>query len=106
MNKTKPKGYESDLGEYGSQLYDGVCGEPTMWGFRIITRLGDERFHALHEFGDLECVYPDWFLITKKLTREEAINKYGEIADEEFGPRGGWKSVTFGDKRFISKILK
>jgi hypothetical protein len=55
---------------------------------------------------DTQCIYPDWFLITRKLTREEAIQKYGPISDEEIGPRGGWKSVTFGSTRFCSSYLR
>jgi hypothetical protein len=101
----KPVGYEDDLGEYGPQLYDGWCGEPISWGFQIINHLGDERFSNLHKYGALECCYPNWYLITKKLNREEAIEKYGKVTNEEFGPRGGWKSVTFGDKKFCSKDL-
>ena len=105
MNPSKPEGYEADLGEYGTQLYDSDCGEPVGWGFKILHYLGDERFNMLHKFGNLECSYPSWFLITKKLTREEAIKKYGKITNEEFGSRGGWKSVTFGKKQFCSRDL-
>ena len=105
MIPNKPKGYENDLGDYGPQLYDSDCGEPISWGFKILHHLGEERFRALYKFGLLECSYPTWFLIVKKLTREEAIKKYGEITNEEFGPRGGWKSVIFGKKQFCSKDL-
>jgi hypothetical protein len=41
-------------------------------------------------------------VVTRKLTREEAAQKYGEITKEGFGPRGGSRSVTFGDKKFIN----
>ena len=101
-----PKGYENDLGNYGPQIYDGDCGEPIMWGHKILSHLGDERFNNLRNFGSLECCYPHWFFITKKLTREEAIKKYGAVTDEEFGPRGGWRSVTLGKKTFMSPLLK
>jgi hypothetical protein len=107
MNKQdKPKGYENDLGNYALIFKDGICSEPVAWGFKIITHLGQDRFDALREFGQLECDYPAWYLITHHLTREEAIKKYGEITDEEFGPRGGWRSVTFGTTKFRSKYLK
>jgi hypothetical protein len=45
-------------------------------------------------------------VVTKKLTRKEAINVYSEVTDEEFGSSGCWKSVTFGNAIFISKCLK
>lgn len=107
MNKEeKPKGFESELAEFAPVIFDGFSGEPIGWGFRIITHLGEQRFNELRKFGELECIYPTWYLVTKKLSREEAIGKYGEITEEVFGPRGGWKSVTFGTKRFISNYLK
>ena len=101
-----PAGYENDLAPYAPCLFDSACGEPVAWGFKILRRLGDDRFNALAQFGKLECSYPHWFLIVKELTREEAVAKYGAISAEEFGPRGGWKSITFGDKKFLSKRLK
>jgi len=109
---TIPVGYEDCLSEFGPQIYDAYCGEPIGWGFEIKKRIGDERFNALGKLGELKCVNdshtlsPSWYLITKKLTRQEAIEKYGDVTDEEYGPRGGWKSVTFGKKKFISKWLR
>lgn len=102
----KPIGYENELGNFAPAIYDSSCGEPIGWGFKITSHLGEERFNALRKCGELECIYPTWFLITEKLSRQEAIKKYGEITNEEFGPRGGWKSVTFGKTRFVSKYLK
>lgn len=101
----KPKGFENSLSEYGSQITDGYCGEVIGWGFKILEHLGDERFNQLRNYGTLECCYPTWFLITKKLTREEAEKKYGKPEDK-YGPRGGWLSVTFGEKTFISKQFR
>lgn len=57
-------------------------------------------------YGNIECAYPNWFLITKTLTRDEAIKKYGPMTAEDVGPRGGWRSVTFGNKKFLSKSLR
>ena len=102
----KPKGYEKELANFAPVIFDGQCGEPIGWGFQIVSHLGDERFNELRKFGELECIYPTWFLVTEKLSREEASKKYGEVTAEEFGPRGGWRSVTFGTKKFISKYLK
>ena len=102
----KPLGYETELGPYGPCIFDGWCGETIAWGFRIVSRLGDDRFNALMGHGSVECVGGDWFLIVRKLTRSEAAGKLGDVTDEEFGPRGGWKSVTFGETKFISRQMK
>jgi hypothetical protein len=89
-------------------IEDGWCGEPIGWGFRITRHLGEERFRELAKFGNLECLSSSgqWVVMTRKLTREEAAQKYGEITNEEFGPRGGWRSVTFGDKKFINDLYE
>lgn len=105
----KPFGFENYLSEYGDVLFDGYCGEPVAWGFKIVTYLGEERFRELGKYGKLECIDPfksSWALVTKTLNREEAIELYGSITEEVFGPRGGWKSTTFGNKIFTSKFLK
>jgi hypothetical protein len=101
-----PKHFEQFLSSYGPQLFDSCCGEPTKWGFKIVKRCSDLEFELLGMFGELECCYPSWFLITKKLTRDEAIQKYGEQTNIELGPRGGFRSVTFGNKTFLFKDLK
>lgn len=102
----KPEGYEKDVGDYGPLLFDGWCGEPVAWGFKITRHLGD-RFEALRAFGRLEClgVAGDWGLIVERLTREQAIAKYGAITEEDRGPRGGFRSVTFGTTKFLSREL-
>jgi hypothetical protein len=107
MNNPLPPGYENELSNYQAVVTDGCCGEPVAWGHRIIRHLGEERFQQLYKYGELKCLdMGEWVLMIKKLTRKEAEEMYGPITEEEFGPRGGWKSTTFGTKKFISKIMK
>lgn len=80
-----------------------------MWGFEIVKRVGDAAFSELKNYGELVCVggyQPSWFLITQKLTRAKAASLYGPKGQDEYGPRGGWRAVTFGDKRFCSEVFK
>jgi len=89
-----------------SIITDGYCGEPIAWG-----RDSQGPDEILKDNEHKECIHlgygePVWIIVEKYLTREEAIQKYGAITNEEFGPRGGWKSVTFGDKKFINRNLK
>jgi len=101
--------FESVLGESQVLLCDGWSGKPIAWGRPITEHLGDQRFAELRaEVGaDLVCIrMGSWGVVERRLTREEAIAQYGEITDEEFGPRGGWKSVTFGETKFIHKSMK
>ncbi|HEV2634515.1 MAG TPA: hypothetical protein VGX23_05180 [Actinocrinis sp.] len=105
----KPTGFEDALGKYGPQIQDGWCGEAVAWGFPITRRLGEERWAELGKYGSLEYVGEyssgQWFLIVKFLRPAKAIKKYGGITQLKVGPRGGFKSVTYGDKTFLVKWL-
>ncbi len=70
--------------------------------------MGESKFNELGKLGNLTFVggYDgNWVIATSELTRSMAIKKYGPVTDEVFGPRGGWKSVTFGKTRFNSRSL-
>ena len=100
----KPAGYENDLGPYTELMVDSSCGETISWGFPIQRHLGD-RFNALGEHGKLQCLRAgSWALVTKRLTHEEAIEKYGEVTEQPTGPLGGWRSITYGSTRFLSRL--
>jgi hypothetical protein len=114
MNKVQieiPSELQAYLNAYGVQARDGFCGEPVFWGYEINRRCEEDVWSQLSRLGPLECIDRDpsntrWALVTKYLTREEAEKQYGPITNEEFGPRGGWRSVTFGNKKFMSKALR
>jgi hypothetical protein len=103
-----PPGYEAELAAYGPVVFDG--GQPIGWGFRIMRRLGEMRFRALEAFGDLHCqmlsgLATEWSLVTRWLSPAEAAEKYGAVTSVERGPRGGFRSVTYGSTRFTSRRL-
>jgi hypothetical protein len=95
------------FGGYGPQFHDGYCGEPIAWGYMVIARMGEERWTNASEYGQLECIHGtgDWCLVTKVLTPDGARTQYGEVTGLELGPRGGFRSVTYGSKKFGSKRL-
>ncbi len=97
------------LGDYGVCFVDSTCGEPLAWGYPIEGRLGQKLWGFIDLFGEAECVNggytSQWFLVRDKLTVNEAKKKYGKITNTELGPRGGYRSVTFGDKKFTSRQL-
>ena len=102
-----PTDLRSFFGGYGPQFHDGYCGEPIAWGYKVIARMGEERWSKASQYGRLECNHGtgDWYLITQALTPDEARAQHGEITNIELGPRGGFRSVTFGSKKFASKRL-
>ena len=100
----KPDGYESDLGSYTELFVDSSCGETISWGFKILRHLGS-RFDELRKHGKVECLSPgNWALVVKRLTHDEAVEKYGEVTDRPTGPRGGWRSITYGEHKFLSRL--
>ena len=102
----KPEGYEEVLSEHGPVVFDGGCGEPVAWGFLLLCRIGEKRFDALASFGKLVCLsFGRWALVTKELTPKEAEAKYGSVSRLELGPRGGFRSATYGEKSFLSRRL-
>jgi len=93
------------LGEYGEQLFDSWSGKVVAWGYRITDHCGEEIWEELSKYGTLECLYPSWFLITKQLTIQEAIDMYGDITKIIVGKRGGYHAIIFGSTRFGSACL-
>lgn len=96
------------LGEYGGHLKDHASKEIIGYGYPITGTLGEDMWKELSAFGK-QIFDPKaklWYLIVYSLTREQAIAKYGPVTHEEYGPRGGWKSVTFGTTKFDNAIFK
>ena len=102
----KPQGYEEDLSDYGIVAFDGFNRLPIAWGFKILNRLGDSKFEALKSFGDVVCFYPEWALVINYFTTEMAVKIFGDKTNIDRGSRGGFKSITFGEMKFISKHFK
>ena len=78
----------------GEVLFDGWCGEPIAWA-----RVGEPVIgREWTEHGRVA--------VTERLTPAEAIRKYGPIAELVLGPNGGgFESVTYGVKKFISSFV-
>ena len=111
LNKVQETNFSMKIEDHLSEeLYameDGSCGEPFLWYRTLKTRMPEELFTQYKPKLEFCGGYDgQWIYVEKVLTREDCIEKYGEITDEEFGPRGGWKSVTFGKKKFITTKLK
>jgi hypothetical protein len=101
MNEVpKPAGYEEHLGGFQVITYDGGCGEPVSWGWRILNHLGPQLFSRIDkEYGEATN---SWYAVARRLTFDEAVRKYGPVTKLVTGPRGGFKSVTLGEKLFLS----
>jgi hypothetical protein len=77
----------------GGVLFDGWCGEPIAWA-----RVGDPIIgHEWTENGSLA--------VTERLSPTEAVRKYGPITELRVGPNRGFKSVTYGTTKFVSRFV-
>jgi hypothetical protein len=99
---------ERTLGSEGVIAFDPSCEEPVAWGRILNEHLGEDAFKNLKAANRLHYRREDgkWAVVTRSLTRDEAAVKYGPHRGDERGPRGGWRSVTFGTKKFTSPFLK
>jgi len=105
MENELPEDIKDFFGSFAPCIFDAWCGECIGWGFKPNQHLGDILFSKCREYGKWVCLYPNWYLVTKELTPLQATGKYGKITALELGPRGGFRSVTYGDKRFLVKEL-
>lgn len=101
--------YAGYFGPFRAVVFDGYCGEPIGWGYAPNTRLGDALFKEVEtslKGARWHCLdLGHWVVATRHLTPKMAVEKYGPITKMYVGPRGGYKSVTYGDKIFCSKQL-
>lgn len=72
-------------------LRDAYCGEPIAWA-----RIGDQV--VAREWTEHGSV-----ALTEQLTPAAAVRKYGAITRVVLGPSGGFQSVSYGNKKFISR---
>lgn len=109
MTGSKPPEFADALGPYEALVYgDYGSRHPLGWGFRLVERLGETRFEALRQLAQQQgwtvaCLIPGvrWGLVIRWLTHEEATAQYGAVTGIERGPKGGFRSITFGAAKFI-----
>lgn len=99
------------LSQYGPHVIDKTAQVAVGYGYAIVgEKMGDELWQELSKYGKQVFVNPGpqgyWALITSQLTKEEAIATFGPITNIEYGPRGGWKSTTYGNVKFTDKLMK
>lgn len=107
-----PPGYGEVLSpKFEMLLRDKGCNEPIGWGFGIKMKIEDKALNdALKTHGDIEFLHGEsefeFGLIVRWLTEEEATKKYGKPGTPEFGPRGGFRQIMYGDKAFNHRRMK
>ncbi len=105
-------------------VYDKGCRQPIGWGWKLTKKLKTEDgtdlmvaarpvVEALKEVGDIEFLHTsddegnnEYGLIVRWLTAAEAEAKYGPRGAIEWGPKGGFKQVTYGASAFNHAKMK
>ena len=85
------------LAETGVAEYDPRSEKPVAWGRRVVEEIPEDLFDILRERHEMKCVYPDWFLIEKRIQFADLLMKHGAVRAVGLGPAGGFKWVRFED---------
>lgn len=110
METLTTKDFESHLGDYTVVVHDPGSNEPVAWGRLVIKTVGPAHWHTFRRLFKVDRTNPgevsgQYYVILKELSRTEAIEKYGPVTGELYGPRGGFKWAKFGNKTFYAKSL-
>ena len=103
--KKLPKKIKDMFGEYRPVVFDGYCGEPIGWGHRPNRYLEKPEFEEARKYGEWTYINDVWCLVTKKITKKEALEKYGPVSELKVGPQGGFRSVNYGEHTFFCRDL-
>jgi len=107
MEISIPDKFKHSLGQYGVVITEG--NQDLAWGYPVLgEKLGHEPWEELGKLGRLEFDVPTkaYVLVTKAISDRELSEIYGPLSNVEYGPRGGYKSITFGTTKFKSKLFK
>ena len=92
-----PDWAERFFGESRIAEYDLKSGEAVSWGRQVIAEIPDDLFDNLKAGYEMACIFPDWFLIEKRLQFADLLMSHGGVRFVGLGPSGGFKWVTFAD---------
>jgi hypothetical protein len=112
---TVPEAYAKSrqVSGFEAVVFDGEV--PIGWGFRCNGRtMTIERWEAFP--GERVCVgikdapggeriIGEWVYVERWLKPSEAIKVYGKISKLDVGPRGGFRSVVYGETVFHDKHM-
>lgn len=79
---TIPAKLAGKLSAYGECARDAASNEPIAWGYEVTPPPTDEERTILQDLGELLYSCGKWYLITRKLSITEAVEKYGPIFHE------------------------
>lgn len=92
-----PDWAERFLAETGVADVDPRSGEPVAWGRRVVEEIPEDQFDILRGRCEVACVYPDWFVVEKRLQFADLMMAHGPARAVGLGPGGGFKWVRFED---------
>jgi hypothetical protein len=111
---TIPSGYTSrQVSGFEAVVYDGEV--PIGWGFRCKGQAmetsrwesfpGERVCVGIKDAPGGERVIGEWVYVERWLKPSEAVEVYGAVSALDIGPRGGFKSVTYGVTMFCNRHM-
>ena len=92
-----PEWAEQYLGAEGVAETDPRSREPVAWGRQVVSQIPEGLFERLRGEVELVCIYPDWFVVERRLPFEDLIKARGAPKAVGVGPSGGYKWMRLGD---------
>ena len=85
------------LGPEGVADRDPRSSKPMAWGRRVVSEIPESLFNVLRGTCDVACVYPDWFVVERRVEFADLVMAHGPVKLVGLGPAGGFKWVRFED---------
>ena len=85
------------LSETGVAEYDSYSNKPIAWGRQVIEEIPEDLFDSLRARCEVSCIYPDWFVVERRVQFADLMMNNGGVSLVGLGPGGGFKWVKFAD---------
>ena len=92
-----PDWTERFLGATGIAEYDPRSAMPVAWGRQVIEEIPEDLFEDLRSRCEMACIFPNWFLIERRVQFADLLMQHGGLRAVGVGPGGGFKWVRFSD---------
>jgi len=89
--------FDRYLGDEEVAEVDPVSGRPVSWGRPFVEQMSEGDFDLFRAGNDVVCVYPRWFVITKRICFADLLMRHGRVQAVGLGPSGGFKWVELAD---------
>lgn len=85
------------IGKTSPAETDPSAGEVISWGKKIDKDIPDHLFEVIKNHCQVVCLFPDWYIIEKRMDFADLLRGHGKPKEVGVGPSGGFKWVKMTD---------